>query len=65
MKLLAEVPGGKRARVMMFVLIAFCAVSIRSVDRVVTQWFVAQHFPDPPAPPPEPPGGTHWDPGSM
>jgi hypothetical protein len=31
----------------------------------VTQWFVAQHFPDPPAPPPEPPGGTHWDPGSM
>jgi len=65
MMLLAEVPGGRRARVVMFVLIAICAISVRSFDRIVTQWFDGLHVPDPPTVVQKPPGGIQWDERSM
>jgi hypothetical protein len=65
MKLLAEVPGGRRARVVMFMLLAISTASVHSVDRFVTAWFVGLHFPDPPIPQPPVPGATTWDPQSI
>jgi hypothetical protein len=63
MMLVAEVPGGRRARILMFALIAFGALSVRCVDRVVTEWFDGMHFPDPVVP--SGPHGTEWDERSM
>jgi len=65
MILLAEVPGSRRARVVMFVLIAISAISVRSFDRIVTEWFDRLHVPDPATAVQKPPGRIEWDERSM
>ena len=50
MMLLAEVPGGKRARVLIFICLMFGAISLRSVDRAVAEWFDRMQIPAQPAP---------------
>jgi hypothetical protein len=61
MRLLAEVPGGRRARVLAFLVVAFCALSVHPVDRLITDWFVSLHLPELPVIARPLPGGIHWD----
>ena len=58
MNLLVEVPGAKRARFVMVLVLVIGGATVRSADRVVTQWFDGLHLP-------EPPGATQWDIRSM
>jgi hypothetical protein len=57
MLLLAEVPGGRRDRVLIFLCLAFSAVSVPSVDRAVKKWFDRIQISATPAPA----LGTGWE----